>query len=67
MSEKIKSPCIKVCKYDEEGVCTGCFRKMEEITGWLFYNDEQKLNSLKDAEVRKNTPRSEKNDYDYYV
>ena len=63
----VKSPCIKVCKYDEDHVCMGCYRTMEEITGWLFMADEEKAKVLKDAEVRRLTPKSEKNDYDYYV
>lgn len=67
MSNLVKSPCIKVCKYDEDRVCVGCFRTMSEIGRWLFMNDEQKLQSLKDAKERKNTPKKGTNDYDYYV
>lgn len=30
-----KSPCIGVCAIDEEtGYCKGCFRTVEEVTGW---------------------------------
>ncbi|MBO3274375.1 DUF1289 domain-containing protein [Pseudomonas schmalbachii] len=29
----MKSPCIKVCKFDE-GICLGCGRTREEIKGW---------------------------------
>lgn len=67
MRNKVESPCIKVCKYDDEGICEGCYRSMEEITGWLFMNDRQKLESLKKAEERKKRVRREENDYDYYV
>ncbi|MCY1425118.1 hypothetical protein D3C76_413030 [compost metagenome] len=29
----MKSPCIKVCKFDED-VCLGCGRTRDEIKGW---------------------------------
>ncbi|MCF8405565.1 MAG: DUF1289 domain-containing protein [Bacteroidales bacterium] len=67
MKSKVESPCINVCKYDEDHVCMGCHRTMTEITQWLFMNDEQKEQSIKDAKIRKNTPRKGENDYDYYV
>jgi predicted Fe-S protein YdhL (DUF1289 family) len=29
------SPCISVCRMSEKtGLCEGCFRTLEEITGW---------------------------------
>lgn len=67
MSETIKSPCIKVCKYDDDHVCTGCYRTMDEITGWLFMSNERKKQSLADAIRRKQTPRTGINDYEHYV
>jgi uncharacterized protein len=67
MESKVKSPCIKVCKYDVEKNCMGCHRSMEEITQWIFYTDDEKENVLKNAELRKKTPIPVKNDYDYYI
>ncbi|MFR0690091.1 DUF1289 domain-containing protein [Enterobacterales bacterium AE_CKDN230030158-1A_HGKHYDSX7] len=29
----MKSPCIKVCEF-EEGICLGCGRSREEIKAW---------------------------------
>jgi predicted Fe-S protein YdhL (DUF1289 family) len=29
------SPCLSVCRMsDQTGLCEGCFRTLEEITGW---------------------------------
>jgi predicted Fe-S protein YdhL (DUF1289 family) len=67
MAEEVKSPCIKVCKYDEESVCIGCHRSMKEITGWIFMSIEEKEAVLKNAQIRKQTPRPGRNDYEYYV
>jgi predicted Fe-S protein YdhL (DUF1289 family) len=40
---------------------------MDEITGWIFMDNDQKVKTLQLSEQRKNTPRPGKNDYDYYV
>lgn len=40
---------------------------MDEITNWIFYNDDEKLQVLKNTVERKKTPVRGKNDYDYYV
>lgn len=33
--EPISSPCISVCRMSEKtGLCEGCFRTLDEITGW---------------------------------
>lgn len=36
MSDELPaSPCIRLCCLDEPGlVCVGCFRSLDEITGW---------------------------------
>jgi predicted Fe-S protein YdhL (DUF1289 family) len=67
MKDPIKSPCIQVCKYDKSGVCQGCYRSMEEITGWLFMSDEQKLKILENVAKRKAHIHTEQNNYDHYV
>lgn len=36
----IESPCIKVCAVDgETGLCLGCGRSLQEIGGWMQYDD----------------------------
>ena len=67
MESNVKSPCIKVCKYDSEKNCMGCHRSMDEITNWIIYDDDQKRQALTNAEVRKKTPITGINNYDYYV
>lgn len=35
MTEVVKSPCIGVCAMDDlTGFCQGCYRTLDEITGW---------------------------------
>jgi predicted Fe-S protein YdhL (DUF1289 family) len=38
----IKSPCIKHCNLNTNGVCLGCFRTTQEISNWRNMNEEEK-------------------------
>ena len=38
----IESPCISVCRLDEQGRCMGCFRTSSEIAGWLSMTDDER-------------------------
>lgn len=50
----IPSPCNNVCQIDPEtGYCRGCFRTIEEISDWLEYSHEDKLELLKRLEDRR--------------
>ena len=37
------SPCIKVCKHDDEGYCLGCLRTVDEVRGWRNRTEEEQL------------------------
>jgi predicted Fe-S protein YdhL (DUF1289 family) len=52
---KIDSPCIGICKLDSTGrYCLGCFRLVEEISGWQQFSNEQKIKIMDKIKVRKN-------------
>ena len=43
----IQSPCINICKMDAaSGLCTGCFRTIDEITVWSRIDDTARVNIL---------------------
>ena len=43
----IASPCINVCKMDEQtGLCSGCFRTIDEIAAWAGIDDSRRLSIL---------------------
>lgn len=43
----IASPCINVCKMDAlSGLCTGCFRTIDEITVWSRIDDARRQDIL---------------------
>jgi len=49
----IESPCIRQCCLNDEDVCLGCFRLLDEITSWAYCNDSGKLAILQHAAQRK--------------
>ena len=54
----LKSPCISLCTLDEDDVCVGCFRTVNEITQWLRMDDEQRYVVLEKCRerARRNNP-----------
>jgi len=52
---QISSPCIQRCCLDNDDICIGCYRSIEEITLWSHSqtSDEQKRAILVNAEQRK--------------
>ena len=40
------TPCIKVCKYDDEGYCLGCSRTKEEVQGWRNRTEKEQLDGI---------------------
>ena len=38
---KVESPCISVCRYENE-VCVGCGRTVDEVVNWYDMTDDEK-------------------------
>jgi hypothetical protein len=49
----VESPCIGLCRLDENRVCIGCKRTDNEIGSWMYATDQEKLKILESAEKRK--------------
>lgn len=47
------SPCVRNCCLDETDMCLGCFRLMDEITGWAYSSEAEKQAILDNAVQRK--------------
>ncbi len=52
-SSKIESPCVRNCCLDDKDICLGCFRHLDEITGWTAASDEAKIEILKRCKRRR--------------
>jgi predicted Fe-S protein YdhL (DUF1289 family) len=48
----VASPCINVCRLNEDNICKGCFRTREEIVGWKHANDDERRAIITRAEDR---------------
>lgn len=55
-SETIKTPCVGICKLDEETLlCLGCKRTRREIEAWVWLTDERRdqiMENLKERQVK---------------
>ena len=49
---QIKSPCVSICKYNENNFCVGCNRHMNEIFAWFDFTDEMRTAIMKDLLTR---------------
>ena len=47
----VASPCVGLCNVFD-GICTGCFRDMDEISDWHEMSAEQRLKLLAELEQR---------------
>jgi predicted Fe-S protein YdhL (DUF1289 family) len=54
MGETTESPCIDVCKIDNDsGLCRGCLRTLEEIAQWSKYSKKERRAVIEDLANRK--------------
>ena len=49
----LKTPCIKLCKLNEENVCVGCYRSIEEITNWRNLSLKEQKQVMETTKKRK--------------
>jgi len=50
---KIVSPCVRNCCLNEQDICLGCFRHLDEITGWMAMTEQEQLATLALCKQRK--------------
>ena len=49
---QINSPCIRNCCLDDNDICVGCHRHLDEITGWHSMSEQQKILTLEKCHQR---------------
>jgi uncharacterized protein len=52
--ETVPSPCVGICCPDENDVCMGCLRTMQEVTLWWDMSNMEKRELLKVLPTRRN-------------
>jgi predicted Fe-S protein YdhL (DUF1289 family) len=53
------SPCVSICTLDARGLCRGCFRTLEEISGWLRMSGEERWAVLRATDARRAASQAE--------
>ena len=51
-SVPVPSPCIRLCTLDDDDICVGCYRSMEEICAWGSASNAEKRAILENAARR---------------
>jgi predicted Fe-S protein YdhL (DUF1289 family) len=54
------SPCISICTLDEDKVCMGCKRTLDEIRGWAKLDGEEQWTLIAELEQRQASRRDNK-------
>jgi len=49
----VPSPCIKVCRIDDDGFCVGCKRTLDEIRDWMILSDYEQNMLVHELKWRK--------------
>ena len=49
----IDNPCMGICEYNDDYLCIGCKRNMNEIFDWYDYTDEQVASINEELKTRK--------------
>jgi hypothetical protein len=50
---RVESPCIRKCTLDDDDICVGCFRSLDEICAWGGASNEQRREVLLQATARR--------------
>lgn len=53
MDSQVASPCVRNCCLDEQDVCLGCGRSLDEIKVWSEASDAARLGILEQAARRR--------------
>jgi len=53
----IKSPCVRNCCLDNNDICLGCGRSLDEIKNWQAATNHEKQKILQRADIRRKSLR----------
>ncbi len=49
----VQSPCVRNCCLDDDNICVGCFRSIEEIMEWTLVDEPRRRLILENAQRRR--------------
>ena len=53
MSDPVPSPCIRHCTLDDQQVCIGCYRTIDDIVAWSSLGNEARREGISRAGERR--------------
>jgi uncharacterized protein len=53
IDKSVQSPCVRNCCLDDDDVCVGCFRSLDEIKDWGMVDDHRRRSILQQAKQRR--------------
>lgn len=57
-SGEVISPCIAQCELDDEAICKGCYRTVDDIVAWRKMSDDERLAAMELAKHRQSMTQS---------
>ncbi|NOT84827.1 MAG: DUF1289 domain-containing protein [Methylococcaceae bacterium] len=51
--QAVTSPCIKNCCLNEQDVCLGCWRSLDEIKQWRLVDDSMRQHFIENTQQRR--------------
>ena len=59
-TEKVcQSPCVRNCCLDDDDMCLGCFRYIQEIMSWQSFTEQEKQQVIITCQQRRDNTRRE--------
>ncbi len=52
IDQSVESPCVRNCCLDDNDICMGCGRHLDEITGWQAASENERRLILQRAQGR---------------
>jgi predicted Fe-S protein YdhL (DUF1289 family) len=49
---RARSPCVSICALDENDLCIGCHRSLDEIMNWPRLDNDERLKVLEKVAQR---------------
>ncbi len=56
-SDTVPSPCIRHCCLNNDDICLGCFRSINEITDWHHASNDERLKIMANTRQRQQDAR----------
>ncbi len=52
-SPKVESPCVGTCTLDDDDICVGCYRSIDEICAWGGAGNDERRGILEQVAARR--------------